>query len=121
MNKILNLVILGIMLLCGSCSDDKEDDYYYVRYSVTAEPNKQINIYYTTAEGDNHLVQSQASDGKYQYTVGPVSRGFKAELTASYVVGGAANFLMIEVSENNHPFVVKADGTDYYNLKYLIQ
>lgn len=122
MKHILFAMMLGIVCMLSSCSNDDDPDYdYYVRYSVTAEANKAVDIWYTDADGHDHVVQTQAADGKYQFTVGPVKRGFKANLTVSYQEGGAVDYLMIEVSKENYPFVVKAQGHNYVGLDYTVE
>ena len=101
------LLLLSVSSVFIACDGDEPESEYYVRYTAIAEPLKEVNMYFT--------------DGKFQYCIGPVKRGFKAGLTVSYVTGGAVSFLSIEVAKDTEPFVIKSQGTNYFTQKYTIE
>lgn len=123
-STILRLLLLVFSVSVVACDNDEPQsagERYYVRYTAIADPERQIDMYFTDENGNNTLIQSSRPDGKFEYCVGPVSKGFNAELVASYSDGGAVLFLSIEVANGSEPFVLKKRGSNYYNLKYVIE
>ncbi len=115
------LLLLSVSSVFIACDSDEPESEYYVRYTAIAEPLKEVNMYFTDVTGDNTYLKAAMPDGKFQYCIGPVKRGFKAGLTVSYVTGGAVSFLSIEVAKDTEPFVIKSQGTNYFTQKYTIE
>lgn len=113
--------MVGIM--AWSCSSDEEmPAEYYVRYIAMTNGENGVTINYTDENEQIITVQMPGNYYVHQFTVGPVRRGFKANLSASYRdVGGAVEELMIEASENGKPFVVKKRGEHYINLEWTVE
>lgn len=122
--KNLIIVLLTLVCCCGfiSCdSDEPSQDIYYVKYSLIAESGEPILVYYTNEAGDRTVISSSFPDGRYSVTVGPVAKGFKAEMTASYSKGGPVEYLSIELSKNSEPFAIKKQGNKYFNLECTVE
>ncbi len=123
-STILRLLLLVFCVSVVACDNDEPlsaGERYYVRYTAIAEPDRQIDMNFTDENGNNTLIQSSRPDGKFEYSVGPVSKGFNANLVVSYSDGGAVSFLSIEVAIGAEPFVMKKRGNNYYSLKYVIE
>lgn len=89
----------------SACSDDDDNaEEYYVRYSMGIKPGDDVFMSLTGTEGEK-IVQQVSYEPTVSYTVGPVSKGFEASLAASVNGGHASEYLQIEISRGNSPFV----------------
>lgn len=119
-------LILGFFciacFLVTSCQDDDMEEYY-VRYTAIAEPGREVHVSFANETGKTTSIHAAMPDGKFQYAVGPVRRGFKAHLSASYEeVGGAVDFLSVEVAEEDRPFVLKKSySNNTFDIIYTIE
>lgn len=123
-STILRLFLLVFAVNFVACSGDEpqyDEQCYYVRYTAIAQPDRQIDMHFANEDGDYTLIQSSRHDGKFEYCVGPVAKGFVANLVVSYSDGGAVSFLSIEVARGPEPFVLKKKGTDYFSLEYVVE
>ncbi len=110
------------LFLVGCNPDDEPSAIYYVRYTAIARPNTKVRMYFSNETGENTHIDASMPDGKFQYCMGPVKRGFKAELGASYYnEGGYVNFLSIEVAKGSDPFVLKEKCTYTSGLNHTIE
>lgn len=123
MKKLLLQSLLIISLFITGCSrdDDEPTLEYYVRYTAISRPNESVTMYFKNVDGNNSFVQASMPDGKFQYAVGPVQKGFEATMVVSYDAGGPVYNLSIEVARGAEPFVLKKFGTDYFSLYYTIE
>ena len=120
-NLIIIVLFIAGLILTGCNHDDEPGVDYYVRYTAIAKPNADVRMSFSTEPGKSKLIQAAMPDGKFQYSVGPVNKGFKANLVVSYEAGGAVDFLSIEVAKGSEPFVLKRSGSNYYDLEYIIE
>lgn len=113
---IMGLCFLMICML--SCKDDGGPaDQYYVMYKVnssTIYSGGKLDVEINTERGHIEFVIPQRSP--WELTIGPVPRGFKAQLRVN-AIGVTQDRLTlyteIHVSKNNDPFALKAhDGSD---------
>ncbi len=117
----LMITTLASLLLTGCSKDDEPAQDYYVRYTAIARPNTQVNMNFTKENGKNTLIQAAMPDGKFQYSVGPVKKGFEARLVVSYSEGGSVDYLSIEVAQGAEPFVLKKHTSNGFDLIYTIE
>ena len=120
-NIITPLLFIAWLMLTGCNHEDEPITDYYVRYTAIAAPNTDVRMSFTTEPGESKLIQTSMPDGKFQYSVGPVKKGFEAKLVVSYDAGGAVDFLTIEVAQGSEPFVLKKSGTNFISLEYIIE
>ncbi len=107
-------------LFVTGCEEDDDMEEYYVRYTAVAQPGRSVHMSFTNETGKTTSIRATMSDGKFQYAVGPVRRGFEAHLYVEYEEdGGPVDFISVEVAEEDRPFVLKksysknALGIDY--------
>lgn len=121
-NLILSVLFVISLILTGCNHDDEPILDYYVRYTVIAQPNVKLRMYFSNETGEDSHVDVSMPDGKFQYCVGPVKRGFEAELGASYYdAGGYADYLSIEVAIGSEPFVLKKNDTNISGIHYVLE
>lgn len=119
---IVPFIFIASLFMAGCDKGDAEPERdYYVRYTAIAEPNRMVNMYFSNETGNNTGIHTAMPDGKFQYSVGPVMKGFKAELVVSYEDVGAVDFLSIEVARGAEPFVLKKSGSDYFSLYDVVE
>ena len=112
--ELILYLIIPLAIFNYGC-DKEDDDTYYVQYKVDSSAlnqNEQLNVV-INKENNEKQVMIIAQNTKWQRIIGPVSKGFKAELSTSKRTG-AENiqiYAEIGVSKNNSPFAIKAsDG-----------
>ena len=120
-NVIIAILFIGSLILTGCNHNDEPISDYYVRYTAIAKPNANVRMSFSTEPGKYKLIQTSMPDGKFQYSVGPVNKGFKADLVVSYEGGGSVEFISIEVAKGPEPFVLKKSGTNFYDLEYIVE
>ncbi|MDE7346146.1 MAG: hypothetical protein K2N48_05350 [Muribaculaceae bacterium] len=121
-NLIITIFFITGLVLTGCNHDDEPVVDYYVRYTAIAKPNAKVRMYFRNETSENSHVDASMPDGKFQYCVGPVKRGFEAVLGASYYdAGGYADYLSIEVAIGSAPFVLKKNGTNTSGLLYVLE
>ncbi len=119
MKKILSVLLISLLTFTftscegfntpnngGSTSQNSQDEYY-VKYSITT--TRQYHYFRGVTYADiNGMITTKEKDSPsrvWTITVGPVKKGFRASI--QYNEGGTCQ---IEVSKNNGPFVLKAEG-----------
>ena len=120
-NPIIPILFIAWLMLTGCNHDDEPIADYYVRYTAIALPNTDVSMSFSTEPGKHKMIQTSMPDGKFQYSVGPVNKGFKAKLVVSYDAGGPVGFLSIEVAKGSEPFVLKRSGANFYDMEYIIE
>lgn len=122
MKNIISIALfIACLTLIGCNHDDEPTLDYYVRYTAIAQPNEKVSMGFSSEPGKSKLIQTSMPDGKFQYCVGPVHKGFKADLVVSYDAGGAVEYLSIEVAKGSEPFVLKKSGSNFWDLEYTIE
>ena len=114
--KISLLLTLGILIFAASCSKEipvVNDASYYIKYASDgfASYNKYV-VSYTDETGETVRLSDFRGDD-FERTVGPVSKGFKAEYSITCTSSQYTNIaigLRIEVKKDDGPFVVKKDA-----------
>lgn len=111
--KICALIMLLGFISYGCNKEDSEE--YFVKYKINSstvisggELNVSIN-----SENTENMTFIVNQNTKWEITIGPVSKGFKAEILGTNRTGTKELqiFTEIQVSENDSPFVTKAiDG-----------
>lgn len=105
----------------GGLTPSVEEEQYYVKY-IGDSISGQYSVSYEDTKGTVTL--SDQREAKFERTVGPVSKGFKASLriTCGYYMPPTVR---IEVKKGNAPFVVKAEkvGSGYVgaSVSYVIE
>ena len=91
----------------GGSTQQISKDEYYVKYSITT--TRQLHYFRGVTYADiNEMITTKAKDSPsrvWTITIGPVKQGFRASI--QYNEGGTCQ---IEVSKNNGPFALKAEG-----------
>lgn len=114
------IVVSGILaflgILCNSCSKDKDNNEYYVKYEVDSS-----TIYYggkldvtINTETNNNTTYTINTRSPWEIVVGPVRKGFHATLAVESPGDSYLKlYTQISVSINGDPFVLKKlDGSD---------
>lgn len=118
---IKSVLAISSLLTLASCSDDEPAAKYYIKYDVTADSDRIVNISYKDSSGEYRSVQTSSPDGHFSYTAGAVSKGFETEMTVSYEGGGPVRQLAISVSENGYPYVTARTISSAYSISYTIK
>ena len=121
MRRLFKLLLFIACITVASCDSDEPQADYYVRYTAIGDADKMMTMYLKNEKNEDMVLQAESPDGRLCQTVGPVKKGFKAEMAVSYMVGGAVKQLTIEVAEGAGQFVSKAAGSNYYTLSYVIE
>ncbi len=113
LQNLPKLLIGALLLLIGilNYGCEKESDEYYVKYKIdssTTDLGKGIKIHITTE--DETLLLFIDENTYWETIIGPVSKGFKAELWMSHIAptDQLQKYGEIQVSKNDSPFVMKA-------------
>jgi len=133
--KSLTLLSLSaILIFCNSCKKEEStpDDEFYVKYDFEYTTLRgrfeTLVVEYKDANGN---MKSTELSGFFETTIGPVKKGFQAEIIASNKYPRDFEYhlklkLKIFTSKNNGPFAEKAvnDSSDprskaalYYTIK----
>lgn len=115
-DKISLLLAFWILFFAASCSKEipvVNDASYYIKYASDgfASYNKYV-VSYTDETGETVRLSDFRGDD-FERTVGPVSKGFKAEYSVTCTSSQYTNIaigLRIEVKKDDGPFVVKKDA-----------
>ena len=108
--------ILLALLSIGFLTSCEKEDHYYVKYDVNVDlhEGEEIDINYILEDG-KRMNYHTTSDNPFSVTIGPVTKGFIAGVTASIFncttneVSGL--YCWISVSQNNGPFtMVEQEG-----------
>ena len=117
MNYISIFAIAATILVFSSCKKDEAssaDDEFYIKYKfemkTLAGRKENILIDYSDEEGRNKQTETK---GNFETTIGPVSKGFQASLSAKDKNPLQFEYhlklnLKIFVSKNNSQFAEKA-------------
>ena len=119
MKKILTAIFITLIAVtltgCEGYNQPQIGNEYYVKYTISANRpyQKFSNVTYADVNG-----RKTANDGysasRWSMTIGPVRKGFRAYV--GYGWGGGT--CQIEVSKNNGPFAMKAQGEN--SVSYTI-
>ncbi|MFV0377048.1 MAG: hypothetical protein ACK5JD_07050 [Mangrovibacterium sp.] len=104
----------GLILVLGvssfGCETDETDEYY-VKYRVESaniNPGGEINLSLKQKNGTyfSHTINQNTA---WEMVIGPVAKGFTAELSATNKTGTTAlkMYTEIHVSKNDRPFVIQ--------------
>lgn len=127
MKHIIAFSLLLMSFVLTAC--EKEDDNrlcYYIRYEAQRELPAEggIQISYTTAEGKSKTVRMPSTD-RFSTVIGPVGKGFTAQLYASGYGGSDLKgvYTRIYVCRGSEPFVLTAShgGKDFLNSRCQYQ
>lgn len=112
MKKILKIILLLLsvslfMISCEERNTPNNSDEYYVKYSITTTRQYHYfrGVTYADINGMITTKEKESPSRVWNITIGPVKKGFRASI--QYNEGGTCQ---IEVSKNNGPFVLKAEG-----------
>ncbi|WP_290453432.1 hypothetical protein [uncultured Muribaculum sp.] len=121
MKKFLWYVVLLVMAIpvLTSCSDSDDQEEYYVRYSMGVKPGDEVFMSVMGTDGET-IVQQTSYAPTVFYTVGPVHKGFEASMAGSVNGGHAAEYLQIEVSSDDSPFVTAEYLKNGSHIKYTV-
>lgn len=115
----VSMVATACLVFLSSCGKDGggEEARYYVKYTGETSTLHMVETTYTMATDtgvDTYKTSGFGSD--YSVTIGPVKKGFRAEISCSIVGesehGVKSQRVTIEVSRDSEPFAQKATGTD---------
>ena len=135
----LFLSILGLLIAVSSCTKPnltgenfEGDSVYYIKYASDGfkQNTNEYAVTYVAEDGTTVRLSDFEGDN-FERTIGPVSKGFKAEYsikcTSSQYINHAIG-LRIEVKEGDKPFVVKKEevktsvGFDFTaSLSYIVE
>jgi len=107
---VLCTILIGLSTI--SCDKDDEPDVYYVKYkmeSSTPYTGGELSVVFTSDKGNDEQVLINPNTS-WETTIGPVEKGFTAEI---YIVNRKGTEAMqiyseIDVSKNGSPFAIKA-------------
>lgn len=127
MGRLRLLLLAAGLAVFASCGKDGggEEARYYVKYTGETSTLHMVETTYTVATDtgvDTYKTSGFGSD--YSVTVGPVKKGFQAEISCSIVgeseYGVKSQRVTIEVSRDGEPFAQKATGTSQasYTIDY---
>lgn len=127
MGRLRLLLLAAGLAVFASCGKDGggEDARYYVKYTGETSTLHMVETTYTVATDtgvDTYKTSGFSSD--YSVTIGPVKKGFRAEISCSIVgeseYGVKSQRVTIEVSRDSEPFAQKATGTSQasYTIDY---
>lgn len=117
------IALTTLTATCLSCSDDNDEDTYYVKYEVdvVAASPTATNIVAVTNDQNASSYVSLYGATRRKIVYGPVQEGFVANITATDLTEAEKHSFRISVSKNGSPFALKAEGdTRYMNLQYTI-
>ena len=119
MGRLRLLLLAASLAVFASCGKDGggEEGLYYVKYTGETSTVHMVETTYTVATDtgvDTYKTSGFGSD--YSVTIGPVKKGFRAEISCSIVgeseYGVKSQRVTIEVSRDGEPFAQKATGAD---------
>jgi len=140
--KTINIKIVFIALIFSfaiGCKKDAKDasnsDEYYIKYAVKSNSSPYVGVKLNTSitNESNQIIQSVINTGDWETTIGPVKRGFLADLSVIKKGwnGGTENHLKItlsiSVSKNGSPFAQKqlddnnGDARATASLQYSVE
>lgn len=127
MGRLRLLLLAAGLAVFASCGKDGggEEARYYVKYTGETSTLHMVETTYTVGTDtgvDTYKTSGFSSD--YSVTIGPVKKGFRAEISCSIVgeseYGVKSQRVTIEVSRDSEPFAQKATGTSQasYTIDY---
>jgi len=116
MKKILSVLVFSLLTFTfvgcegfnqPSYGGSNKQDEYYVKYSITTTRQYHYfrGVTYADINGMITTKEKESPSRVWNITIGPVKKGFRASI--QYNEGGTCQ---IEVSKNNGPFALKAEG-----------
>mgnify|MGYP002508950040 CR=1 FL=1 len=105
--KILKILGCKVDKKNGKIMRKRNSDEYYVKYSITTTRQYHYfrGVTYADINGMITTKEKESPSRVWNITIGPVKKGFRASI--QYNEGGTCQ---IEVSKNNGPFALKAEG-----------
>ena len=140
--KTINVKIVFIVLLFSfaiGCNKDAKNasnsDEYYIKYSVKSNslPYYGVKLNTSITNESNQIIQYVINTGDWETTIGPVKRGFLADLSVVKKGwnGGTENHLKIalsiSVSKKGSPFAQKklddnnGDARATASMQYVVE
>ena len=122
-NLFLFFSFLGLLLLtASSCSKENTvdcnfpetpDAVYYIRYASNGLEGTYSADY--TSENNETVRLSNIKGADFERTIGPVSKGFKANFGIRSTLNYTTVAVRIEVRKGNEPFMVKKEAVSTSN------
>jgi hypothetical protein len=122
-NLFLFFSSLGLLLLtASSCSKENTvdcnfpetpDAVYYIRYASNGLEGTYSADY--TSENNETVRLSNIKGADFERTIGPVSKGFKANFGIRSTLNYTTVAVRIEVRKGNEPFMVKKEAVSTSN------
>jgi len=118
--KNLFLLVITLSVLCGACKKENStsSSEYYVKYEVsstTIYSGGKLNLSITNEKNSQSAI-SIATRAPYAVTIGPIKKGFNANLSVSKEGTPDSQlklYIQISVSKDGGPFALKAiNGSD---------
>jgi hypothetical protein len=115
---LMLLLVLTIGILNFGCYKDSNDDEYYIKYEVGSSTIYSLGKLDVILSNEKNLntTLSINTKSKWEAVVGPVKKGFKANIEVSEAGNNHGKLTLstqISVSKNNGPFALKAiDDSD---------
>ncbi len=118
MRKIIAVILCAFPLLLGCDKDSNKDSAeYYVKYEygLAFNPNFGSKYYNKTISinTENGVKEFTTTSNSFTETIGPVKKGFNANITVQYTDGGSGGgtpSTKIYVSRGSEPFALKASN-----------
>lgn len=127
MKRFLWVLLCVVPLFLGCDKDSEKEVYeYYVRYEYSLTSSSpmggvQYNNKIISINTDSGVINVTTYANSYTETIGPVKKGFDANITVKYDGGssGTTN-LKIYVARGSEPFALKATSTNTVSVSYTI-
>jgi len=111
------VALIGFIAIVASCTpspavNNEEnggaEDVYYVKYASNGLEGT-YSAHYTSEDGKSiGLPNIKGAD--FERTIGPVSKGFKAQFSIMSTLNYTTVSVRIEVKKGNEPFIVKKEA-----------
>ena len=127
MKRFLWVLLCVVPLFLGCDKDSEKEVYeYYVRYEYSLTSSNQFvgvqrSNKVLSINTDSGVINVTTYDTDYTETIGPVKKGFDANITVKYdgSSSGTTN-LKIYVARGSEPFALKATSTNTASASYTI-
>jgi len=104
-----SLLAAFIATSAAGCSSPDYDEFY-VKFIVGIQPGDNVDITYNDTYHKTHTITGIESGETVEAMIGPVYRGFRADISATVNNGQAPRFISIDMSKN---------GAEYRTMEYV--